>query len=172
MELHNLNPAKGSVKSNKRLGRGQGSGSGGTASRGHKGAKSRSGYSRKRNFEGGQMPLQMRIPKRGFKNPNRQAYVPLNLANIQSIHEKYGLKDINHETLVQNGIINKGDKRRIDFTCDLAPWLKSDCGAQSVKIYDGCGSLLETKRISETNWSGKTKEMKHLDINLFEFESK
>ena len=113
MELHNLNPAKGSVKSNKRLGRGQGSGSGGTASRGHKGAKSRSGYSRKRNFEGGQMPLQMRVPKRGFKNPNRQAYVPLNLANIQSIHEKYGLKDINHETLVQNGIINKGDKVKV-----------------------------------------------------------
>jgi large subunit ribosomal protein L15 len=113
MELHNLKPAKGSVKSNKRLGRGQGSGYGGTSSRGHKGAKSRSGYSKKRNFEGGQMPLQMRIPKRGFKNPNRSTYVPLNLSKIQGIHEKFGINDINHETLVAYGIINKGDKVKL-----------------------------------------------------------
>ncbi|NNF36885.1 MAG: 50S ribosomal protein L15 [Saprospiraceae bacterium] len=113
MELHNLKPAKGSVKSNKRLGRGQGSGYGGTSSRGHKGAKSRSGYSRKRNFEGGQMPLQMRLPKRGFKNPNRTSYVPLNLSKVQSIHEKFGINDINHETLVAHGIINKGDKVKL-----------------------------------------------------------
>ena len=69
MELNNLKPAKGSVKAGKRIGRGQGSGKGGTATRGHKGAKSRSGWSKKENFEGGQMPLQMRLPKRGFKNP-------------------------------------------------------------------------------------------------------
>jgi len=75
MELHSLKPAKGSVKKGKRIGRGQGSGKGGTSTRGHKGAKSRSGYSRKRNFEGGQMPLQMRLPKRGFKNPNRVEFV-------------------------------------------------------------------------------------------------
>ena len=119
MELHNLKPAEGSVKSNKRLGRGQGSGSGGTSSRGHKGAKSRSGYSRKRNFEGGQMPLQMRVPKRGVKNPNRTSYVPLNLSRIQSIHEKFGLYEINHETLIANGIINKGDKVKVLANGDL-----------------------------------------------------
>ena len=88
MELHNLKPAAGSVKSKKRIARGQGSGKGGTATRGHKGAKSRSGWSRKRNFEGGQMPLQMRLPKRGFKNPNREAYTPINLARLQEIADK------------------------------------------------------------------------------------
>ena len=119
MELHNLKPAKGSVKTNKRLGRGEGSGSGGTASRGHKGAKSRSGYSRKRNFEGGQMPLQMRLPKRGFKNPNRVSYVPLNLSRIQNIHEKFGVTEFNHNTLVENGIINKGDKVKVLGTGEI-----------------------------------------------------
>ena len=89
MELHNLRPAKGAVKSRKRIARGQGSGRGGTSTRGHKGAKSRSGWSRKRNFEGGQMPLQMRLPKRGFKNPNRTDYVPLNLDRLEAISKKY-----------------------------------------------------------------------------------
>ena len=113
MELHNLKPAAGSVKTNKRLGRGQGSGSAGTAGRGHKGAKSRSGYSRKRNFEGGQMPLQMRIPKRGFKNPNRTTFVPMNLERLQAINDKYGVTDITPEKLVELGIIKKGDKIKI-----------------------------------------------------------
>jgi len=87
MELHNLQPAKGSVKNKKRIARGPGSGRGGTSTRGHKGQKSRSGYSRKRNFEGGQMPLQMRIPKRGFKNPNRIDYVAINLDRLDVISE-------------------------------------------------------------------------------------
>ena len=88
MDLSNLEPAKGSVKSNnKRLGRGEGSGSGGTASRGHKGAKSRSGYSKKIGFEGGQMPLQRRVPKFGFKNPNRVEYHGVNLDTIQRLAE-------------------------------------------------------------------------------------
>ena len=113
MELHSLKPAKGAVKKGKRIARGQGSGHGGTATRGHKGAKSRSGYSRKRNFEGGQMPLQMRLPKRGFKNPNRVEYVPLNLARLQAIHDKYSLVDINMETLVANGIVKSTDKVKI-----------------------------------------------------------
>ncbi len=113
MELHNLTPAKGSVKKKKRIARGQGSGHGGTSTRGHKGAKSRSGYSRKRNFEGGQMPLQMRIPKRGFKNPNRVAYVAINLGRLQEIHDKYGLKDVTVENLYQNRIIKKNDKIKI-----------------------------------------------------------
>ncbi len=113
MELHSLKPAKGAVKKGKRIARGQGSGHGGTSTRGHKGQKSRSGYSRKRNFEGGQMPLQMRLPKRGFKNPNRVEYVPLNLARLQAIHEKYNLDTIDMVTLVENGIVKKTDKVKI-----------------------------------------------------------
>lgn len=113
MELHSLKPAKGSVKKGKRIARGQGSGRGGTATRGHKGAKSRSGYSRKRNFEGGQMPLQMRLPKRGFKNPNREAYVPLNVARLQAIHDKYNATTIDIAFLVENGIVGKNDKVKL-----------------------------------------------------------
>ncbi len=113
MELHNLKPAAGSVKGKKRIARGQGSGRGGTSTRGHKGAKSRSGYSRKRNFEGGQMPLQMRLPKRGFKNPNRVAYVPLNVERLQAISEKYKLDTIDMETLVKLNIIKKTDRIKI-----------------------------------------------------------
>ena len=89
MKLHSLKPAKGSVKRKKRIARGQGSGHGGTSTRGHKGAKSRSGYKSKRAFEGGQMPMQMRLPKRGFKSPNRVEYVPLNLYHLQYLAEKY-----------------------------------------------------------------------------------
>ncbi|MEM6966970.1 MAG: 50S ribosomal protein L15, partial [Bacteroidota bacterium] len=88
-------------------------GRGGTSTRGHKGAKSRSGYSRKRNFEGGQMPLQMRVPKRGFKNPNRVAYVPLNLNRLQAIADKFNLSEINMDTLVANGIVRKNDKVKV-----------------------------------------------------------
>lgn len=113
MELHNLKPAKGSTKKRKRIARGQGSGHGGTATRGHKGAKSRSGYKRKRNFEGGQMPLQMRLPKRGFKNPNRVDYVPLNLSRIQEIHDKYKLTDLSVESLYANKLISKTDKVKV-----------------------------------------------------------
>jgi large subunit ribosomal protein L15 len=113
MDLHNLKPAKGATKSRKRVARGQGSGRGGTSTRGHKGAKSRSGFKNKRNFEGGQMPLQMRLPKRGFKNPNRTEYVALNLSRLQAISEKYGLTEINPETLLQHGIVRKGDRIKI-----------------------------------------------------------
>ena len=113
MELHNLQPAKGSNKSGKRIARGQGSGRGGTATRGHKGAKSRSGYSRKRNFEGGQMPLQMRIPKRGFTNPNRTEFVAINVERLQKISEKYNITTIDIDALVSNGIVDKGDNVKI-----------------------------------------------------------
>ena len=110
MELHNLTPAKGSVNKRKRIARGQGSGRGGTSTRGHKGQKSRSGYSRKRGFEGGQMPLQMRLPKRGFNNINRIEYVPINLSRLQAIADKYNLDTISLETLVACGIVKKTDK--------------------------------------------------------------
>ena len=113
MELHNLKPASGSVKNNKRVGRGQGSGRGGTSTRGHKGAKSRSGYSRKRGFEGGQMPIQRRLPKRGIKNYTRVEYVAINLDRIQSLVEKYSVSKVDFETLYENGVIKKNDKIKI-----------------------------------------------------------
>lgn len=113
MELHNLKPAEGATKKRKRIARGQGSGRGGTSTRGHKGAKSRSGYSRKRNFEGGQMPLQMRLPKRGFKNINRVEYTPINLGDLTKISEKYGLNTITVEALISNGLVKKNDKVKI-----------------------------------------------------------
>lgn len=109
MELHNLKAAKGSIKSKKRIARGQGSGKGGTATRGHKGQKSRSGYSRKRNHEGGQMPLQMRLPKRGFNSPNRVSYVAFNLDRLQAIADKYKVTNINPDFLKAQNIIKKRD---------------------------------------------------------------
>lgn len=109
MELHNLKPAKGAVKSRKRIGRGQGSGMGGTSTRGHKGAGSRSGDYAKVGFEGGQMPLQRRLPKVGFKSPNRIEMVPMNIDRLQTIAEKYNTDTITPEFLVANGIVGKGD---------------------------------------------------------------
>lgn len=107
MDLSNLKPAKGSVKKEKRIGRGEGSGKGGTATRGHKGQKSRSGYSKKIGFEGGQMPLQRRIPKYGFKNINRKEYKGINIDTIQALAEAKGLKKINIETLIAAGLVSK-----------------------------------------------------------------
>lgn len=108
MDLTNLKPAEGSIKNEKkRLGRGQGSGKGGTSTRGHKGAKSRSGYSRKRGFEGGQMPLQRTSPKFGFKNINRIEYKAINLKDIQRLAEDKNLSSINPEVLYQFGMIPK-----------------------------------------------------------------
>lgn len=131
MELHNLRPASGSTKSRKRIGRGQGSGFGGTSTRGHKGAKSRSGYSRKRHFEGGQMPLQMRLPKRGFKNPNRVTYVPLNLERIQEVSEKFGISDLSFDNLVKNGVVKKNQLVKVLGTGELSASVKVEAHACS-----------------------------------------
>lgn len=113
MQLNTLTPAKGSVKSNYRRGRGQGSGGGGTATRGHKGAQSRSGHSKKRGFEGGQMPLQRRVPKFGFKNINRVEYTGVNLDAIQRIADAQNLTEITLETLIKNGLASKNDLVKI-----------------------------------------------------------
>lgn len=114
MNLHSLKPAAGSTKSGKkRLGRGQGSGKGGTSTKGHKGAKSRSGYKSKRAFEGGQMPLQRRVPKFGFNNINRVEYRPLNLDIIQEIVDKTKAEKIDLAFLVQNGLAKKKDLVKI-----------------------------------------------------------
>ena len=107
MDLSNLKPAKGSIKKGKRLGRGQGSGKGGTSTRGHKGAKSRSGYSKKIGFEGGQMPLQRRVPKGGFKNVNRKEYKGINIGVLQALAEKNNLDKIDIEVLIAAGFISK-----------------------------------------------------------------
>lgn len=113
MNLNNLRPAKGSVKASKRIGRGQGSGRGGTSTRGHKGAKSRSGYSRKFGFEGGQMPLQRRVPKFGFRNFNRVEYKALNVEVLQALAEKSSLSVIDPEILREAGLISKNDLVKI-----------------------------------------------------------
>ncbi len=109
MELYNLAPAEGATKTKKRLGRGQGSTKGGTSGRGHKGAQSRSGYKKKKGFEGGQMPLQRRTPKFGFKNPFRVEYEQLNLGRIQELAEKFSLTDITVENLREHKQIGKTD---------------------------------------------------------------
>lgn len=113
MNLSNLKPAKGSIKTNKRIGRGQGSGRGGTSTRGHKGAGSRSGYSSKVGFEGGQMPLQRRVPKVGFKPINRTEYVSVNLDVLQEIAEKFNLTSINFATLQERGLASKNELVKI-----------------------------------------------------------
>lgn len=113
MKLHNLKPAAGSVKKSKRLGRGEGSGSGGTASKGHKGAKSRSGYSSKLGFEGGQMPLQRRVPKFGFKNINRKEYKGINLDTIQLLVDTKKVNEVTLDVLRDNGLAGKNDLVKI-----------------------------------------------------------
>ena len=114
MSLHNLKPAEGSVKSGKRIARGEGSGKGGTAARGHNGAKSRSGYSRKIGFEGGQMPLQRRVPKFGFTNINRKEYKGVNLDKLQELVDNKKITDtVSLDILVANGVVGKNDLVKI-----------------------------------------------------------
>ena len=114
MQLSNLQPAKGSVKKGKRIGRGEGSGKGGTATRGHKGQKSRSGYSRKIGFEGGQMPLQRRVPKFGFTNINRKEYLGINLDKLQQLVDDGKIKDaVTIDVLIENRLARKSDLIKI-----------------------------------------------------------
>jgi len=113
MDLSNLKPAKGSTKNRKRIGRGQGSGKGGTATRGHKGQKSRSGYSRKTGFEGGQMPLQRRVPKFGFKNINRKEYKGINVSILQELAEAKKISDIDVDVLIESGLARKNSLVKI-----------------------------------------------------------
>lgn len=113
MDLHNLKPASGATKNRKRIGRGQGSGRGGTSTRGHKGAKSRSGYSRKLGFEGGQMPLYRRLPKFGFKNINRVEYASVNIDTLEKLAADKNLTEITIDTLINNGLVSAKDKVKI-----------------------------------------------------------
>ncbi|MEI6407917.1 MAG: 50S ribosomal protein L15 [Bacteroidota bacterium] len=113
MELNNLRPAKGSVKTRKRIGRGTGSGHGGTSTRGHKGDKARSGSKEKRHFEGGQTPMQRRLPKRGFQNVNRVEYIPLNLAELEALVNKIGTTTLDVQALVAAGVAKASDQIKV-----------------------------------------------------------
>ena len=113
MQLNTLKPAPGAVKNRKRIGRGQGSGRGGTATRGHNGAQSRSGYKSKRGFEGGQLPLQRRLPRYGFKSPNKLVYKPINLGVLQQLAEKEKLTFINAVVLANHGLISKREYYKV-----------------------------------------------------------
>jgi large subunit ribosomal protein L15 len=147
MELHNLKPAEGSVKGSKRVGRGQGSGKGGTSKRGHKGAKSRSGYKSKPAFEGGQMPLQRRLPKRGFKNINRVDYQTFNLDQLQSIAEKHSVTALSFEWLVEKGMVRKTEKVKILGRGELSSGLEVTAHAFSAsasKAIEAAGGSVNT----------------------------
>ena len=113
MDLSNLKPAKGSIKNRKRIGRGQGSGRGGTATKGHKGAQSRSGYKRKAGFEGGQMPLFRRVPKFGFRNINRKEYRAINVSTLQQLFDDKKVSTFDQEVLIANGLASKNDLIKI-----------------------------------------------------------
>jgi len=133
MDLNNLKPAPGSTKTAKRIGRGQGTGRGGTSTRGHKGAQSRSGYSRKYGFEGGQMPLYRRVPKGGFKNINRVEYSAVNLDVLQNLAESKKLTSIDPEVLYNNGLISKGDLVKVLSRGELTLKLEVKAHAFSAK---------------------------------------
>jgi len=113
MDLSNIKPAKGAVRRKKRIARGEGGGTGDTATRGHKGQKSRSGYSRKSGFEGGQMSLARRLPKYGFKNRNRVEYQPVNLSALQTLADDKGLSIVNLTLLIEHGLVSKNERVKI-----------------------------------------------------------
>lgn len=136
MNLNNLKPAPGSTHHEKRIGRGQGSGHGGTSTRGHKGAQSRSGYSRKLGFEGGQMPLQRRLPKYGFTNLKRVEYKPINLSVLETIATKKNLTEISVDTLVEAGYVSKNDRVKILGNGSLSKALKVTAHAFSKSAAD------------------------------------
>ena len=147
MKLHNLKPAEGSVKSGKRIGRGQGSGRGGTSTRGHKGAQSRSGYSRRVGFEGGQMPLQRRVPKFGFKNPTRVEYVGINLDRLQEFADSTKATEITVDSLRAANVIQRNDKVKILGRGELksALTVKVDAFSASAKeAIEKAGGVAET----------------------------
>jgi large subunit ribosomal protein L15 len=144
MELNNLKPAKGSVHKEKRIGRGQGSGHGGTSTRGHKGAKSRSGYSKKIGFEGGQMPLQRRLPKFGFKNKFRVEYKAINIDVLQTLADKHNLTAIDIQTLRDAGLVSKNDLVKILGNGSLTAKLEVKAHAFSKKAVEAIEAVQGT----------------------------
>jgi large subunit ribosomal protein L15 len=148
MDLSNLKPAKGSTKTSKRIGRGQGSGKGGTSTRGHKGAKSRSGYSQKIGFEGGQMPLHRRLPKWGFTNRNRVVYRGINVDVLQTLFENKNISVVDPEILYANGLVGKNDLVKILGRGDLKAKIEvkahafSDKAKEAIEAQGGVASII------------------------------
>ncbi|MBO7200114.1 MAG: 50S ribosomal protein L15 [Bacteroidales bacterium] len=151
MNLSSLKPAEGSVKKSKRIGRGQGSGKGGTSTRGHKGAKSRSGYSRKIGFEGGQMPLYRRVPKFGFKNINRVEYIAINIDVLNDLAATKNITSFDVETLKQNGLISSKDKVKVlgrgelNVKIDVTVHAISNSARKAIEDKGGVVTLLGSK---------------------------
>jgi large subunit ribosomal protein L15 len=146
MKLHNLKPAEGSVKKEIRKGRGEGSGKGGTSTKGNKGGQSRAGHKNKFAHEGGQMPIQRRVPKRGFKNINRVEYKVFNLGQIDHLVEKYGIEEFNLETLYVNKLINQTDLVKILANGEIKAKVKFTVNAASAKAkaaIEAAGGTLE-----------------------------
>jgi large subunit ribosomal protein L15 len=133
MKLENLKPAKGATHNSKRVGRGQGSGKGGTATRGTKGAQARAGYEHKIGFEGGQMPIQRRLPKFGFKNPTRKEYAAVNVSTLQALSEKKGIVEFDVETFIAAGLVSKGELVKVLGNGELtaAVTVKADAFSKS-----------------------------------------
>lgn len=147
MKLHTLKPAKGSVKKEKRLGRGEASGKGGTSTKGNKGGQSRAGYKSKMAHEGGQMPIQRRVPKRGFKNPDRVEYKVFNLGQIETIAEKYGFNEFSIENLYTNNLISRTDKVKVLGNGEIKTKLTFKVNAVSAKAkaaIESAGGSVET----------------------------
>ena len=133
MKLHTLRPAKGATHKEKRIGRGEASGKGGTSTKGNKGQQARTGYQRKMAHEGGQMPIQRRVPKRGFKNPHRIEYKVFNLGQIDQLAEKYGIQDFTLENLYTNSLISQTDRVKILANGELKAKLSFKVNAISEK---------------------------------------
>ena len=152
MNLHNIKPAKGATHKEKRLGRGEASGKGGTSTKGNKGGQSRAGYQRKMAHEGGQMPIQRRLPKRGFKNPHRVSYVAFNLSQIEQLAEKYDIKEVSAANLYANGLIARTDLVKILGNGELKTKLTFKVSAVSEKAkkaIEGIGGTLEILKVKE-----------------------
>jgi len=146
MQLHNLTPAAGAVKKPKRIGRGEGSGHGGTATRGNKGQQADTGYQSKRGHEGGQMPIQRRMPKRGFKNPFRVDYKVFNLGQLDFLIEKYGLQEFTPDVLYINGLINRTDLVKVLGSGEMKSKISFRVNAASAKAkeaIEAAGATIE-----------------------------
>ncbi len=149
MKLHNLKPAEGSTHKEKRIGRGEASGKGGTSTKGNKGGQSRAGFKNKRAHEGGQMPIQRRVPKRGFKNPDRIEYKVFNLGQVETLSEKYGFTEFSVENLYINGLVNRTDRVKILSNGEIKTKLTFKVNAVSEKAkaaIEATGGTVEVVR--------------------------
>src|ERR1700729_2400448 len=159
MQLHTIKPAEGSTHKQKRLGRGEASGKGGTSTKGNKGGQSRAGYQRKMAHEGGQMPIQRRLPKRGFKNPDRVSYVVFNLSQIEQLAEKYDIKEISAANLYANGLISRTDLVKILGNGELKTKLNFKVNAASEKAklaIKNAGGSLEIQEVKKVVMGAKS----------------